>query len=406
MANRLAREEREKQKLIYAEWLNKAAAATKAREKQRPTYHSGDTKCAERHRRGYFMLYDFLEAQRSRLIKSPMVHRELVRLGKFRSRFIRDLDDLKLRGKSPARHFEQLVNHLLVRFPMPRFWNNVWDEEGDEHWCTWFVDVAQGASVFKTCPLPITKKQAHVFMQAPSKYHPQEALRVAQFLDLGGHMSMVRGLLACEDIVSDTFKPQPRRETFYQELMRWFAQQPMLDPQKFEEITHWAIHRKFNAPQDERQPNLTMKGRTADTVLRDVEAWHDAMNRYRPLRRQNLDKVTWAGHRFDDWKFKENSSSKKPPRIWCVQQILCARELLAEGRALQHCVASYVDSCQNGQCSIWTLRGDGERALTVEIRGKTIRQARGKYNREASSKERLVLQRFASESGLVVGRWL
>ena len=150
----------------------------------------------------------------------------------------------------------------------------------------------------------------------------------------------------------------------------------------------------------------TIPTRTIDAVLREVERWHDQMNRYRPLRRQNLDKITWEGDQIEDWIFEEHRGGDKPNRVWCFQQILCAKELLDEGRSQSHCVSSYIETCRRGQCSIWTMRDDGERALTIEIRDKTIRQARGKRNRQPTFKEIQILKRFASEKNLTVGRWI
>lgn len=351
-------------------------------------------------------IIDFLSRKKSRLMNYPPLLENIKKLVSVSDFYIRDIESLELKGKSPTKHFLQLVEHLLTKYPMPKFWDNVWEKGYKDEWCYWFIEVAQGGSVQKTAPIPITKKQAHRFMQSPSEYHPSEALRIVQFLDMGGDMIGAQGILSCGPIMRTTYKPSEEREEFNLELMRWFAQQAMLSPNKYEEIADWAAYKKFTAPPEDRQPGLRMKGRTIDAVLREVERWHDQMNRYRPLRRQNLDKITWEGDQIEDWIFEEHRGGDKPNRVWCFQQILCAKELLDEGRSQSHCVSSYIETCRRGQCSIWTMRDDGERALTIEIRDKTIRQARGKRNRQPTFKEIQILKRFASEKNLTVGRWI
>jgi hypothetical protein len=41
--------------------------------------------------------------------------------------------------------------------------------------------------------------------------------------------------------------------------------------------------------------------------------------------------------------------------------------ITAEGSAMQHCVASYVDKIAREECRIWSVQRDGERVATVEV---------------------------------------
>jgi hypothetical protein len=73
-------------------------------------------------------------------------------------------------------------------------------------------------------------------------------------------------------------------------------------------------------------------------------------------------------------------------RVWTITELLDSHALVAEGRSMQHCVATYVSSCLHGKSSIWAMEveTDGERRkmLTVEVdpARKVICQARGKRN--------------------------
>lgn len=321
--------------------------------------------------------------------------------------FIRDLDNLKLRGKSPKTHFHQLVNHLLVKYKMPMFWYNVWDKQEDR-WIYWFVDVAQGSSVVKTSPIPLTKKQAHLFMQVPSEFHPSEALRIAQYLDCGGDTIGARSLIECRqmEIPTATFlfnkEALLNREKFNLELMGWLSKQTMLEKTKFADIVDWAHDVKFiwslRDVAEFVQPNLTMKGRTYDSVSKAIERWHIELNKIRPAKKVN-DKTYWNGMVLKDWSFMEMVGGKEV--YWTTNQITTWKELKAEGAAMHHCVSSYLEACLRGETYIFSMKRDGQRALTLEVRGNTIYQKAGLLNRRPTDKENLILARFCSENGLL-----
>jgi hypothetical protein len=94
--------------------------------------------------------------------------------------------------------------------------------------------------------------------------------------------------------------------------------------------------------------------------------------------------------------------------VWTIRELLSTRDLVAEGRKMKHCVASYAHSCAQRRCSIWTLEMDSAagaaKVLTVEVMNSTrvIVQARGKCNALPSDKVRGVLRRWADQAGLVL----
>ncbi len=79
------------------------------------------------------------------------------------------------------------------------------------------------------------------------------------------------------------------------------------------------------------------------------------------------------------------------------------RALLWEGRKMRHCVATYANAVARGRCSIWTVRKNGRRVLTVEVRNSTraIVQVKGHCNRSPSDPERDVLDLWARTADLV-----
>jgi hypothetical protein len=88
-----------------------------------------------------------------------------------------------------------------------------------------------------------------------------------------------------------------------------------------------------------------------------------------------------------------------------VAQLRTAADLVAETRAMHHCVTSYAAKCIAGHASIWSLRrrvaGNTERLLTIELdRQCRAIQARGFDNRTPRIEERKILERWAKARGI------
>jgi hypothetical protein len=88
-----------------------------------------------------------------------------------------------------------------------------------------------------------------------------------------------------------------------------------------------------------------------------------------------------------------------------VVQLTSASDLVAESRAMHHCVWTYAEKCIAGSASIWSLRLKGgksvSRLLTVELdRRHRAVQVRGFGNRIATADENRVLDRWAKAVGV------
>ena len=67
---------------------------------------------------------------------------------------------------------------------------------------------------------------------------------------------------------------------------------------------------------------------------------------------------------------------------WSVTEIRDPQELLAEGRELGHCIFSYRDRLQRGESAVFSLRRDGRRHGTIEVRPsrRWVSEAKGRAN--------------------------
>lgn len=117
----------------------------------------------------------------------------------------------------------------------------------------------------------------------------------------------------------------------------------------------------------------SLKGRTTDSLLRSVEAWHGRIfiENHAELRQLNWKRITSEY----DLTFEYDNE------IYRCIQLLSGEELFQEGNELKHCVVTYARLCKNYHCSIWSMQkkmnGNFVRIMTLEVNNqKKIVQAR------------------------------
>lgn len=362
----------------------------------------------------------------------------LARVVQYRDHWVRPLEQWIPRSKSARRQFESLLQHLFAKYePMPTFFQQVWASNGQSmgRYRGWYVRVAQGENLRK-CKLPITytSRMAHWFMRAPNSFSIAQAIRFGQVIGLGGDERLARMIAASR--LSDDFA----HNTFWVTVIRWFVAQPLLDPVQVGPIIDYIHFQRFvpehvligfNRPMDDadraavgaRQPNFSMRGRTAATLMRQVNRWHQGLAN---SNRQQI--CTWIPSGISAFSLIEggevraddsvdDSASLKLQRDdsesnvkhWVIRELLSSAALVAEGRQLNHCVASYASSCRTRRSSIWTMeveRFSGvKKLLTIEVnlRTRAIVQIRGKNNRLSNEKEQSIIRRWAAKANLKVG---
>ena len=175
------------------------------------------------------------------------------------------------------------------------------------------------------------------------------------------------------------------------------------------------------------QPNFAVKGRSVGKLLSQMEEWHEELGRDLAAEgdttfgRGRRSLVRWEPSGLRPLTIQEENSQTGENITWRVQELLSNRELLAEGRSMHHCVASYEKNCRKGATSIWTLQAvaeDQERepvmTIAVDPRRKNITQVRGKYNiapvgKASSAKQRTLnraYMRLLTRSQRIFQRWV
>lgn len=349
----------------------------------------------------------------SKLMRNPDHVRGVVAVCMQPQRWLRPLEEWRPETHNADRQFSSLARHLWAKYDIPAFMDKAWTH-GDTAQQEWFRHIGAGRNIRTAADIsaPLTKMMAHHFLNAPASYSINGAFRWAQVHGLGGNRLLADALL--ESKIANDF----RENDFWLSVLRFFIRNPMLDPSHINPIIDYIWDRKYEdriafvdagvaenlGPE---QPNFSMHGRTVESLLRAVDAWHRQLGR-----EAKGGSLQWKKSGYQPFSFIEGTKKNKNMKVWRIRELLSSSELVAEGRAMHHCVASYARSCYNGICSIWTMdveTDEGlEKLLTVEVTnaGSLIRQVRGKRNRLPSEKEKEVLQRWAAQEGLEMAGYL
>src|SRR5579872_2804510 len=231
---------------------------------------------------------------------------------------------------SARRQFGQFARHLMAAYDVPAFLDAAWLEGGDARAARhrdWYLHIGNGRNI-RTADIPIrlTRRAAHLFLQAPRDMAIEAALRWAQVRALGGDERLARALLGTR--LAELQEDEP----FWQSVIFFFINNPMLDVARVGEIVDFVHNRRFVPAEIQGpdgvpalavpEPAFSMKGRTGLALLRRVEEWHRELAR--ETRRRAVEWPTGgiAGHR---------SVCREPGATidteWTIEELLSSRAL-------------------------------------------------------------------------------
>ncbi len=359
----------------------------------------------------------FIEIMTFFLEKTSLLESEhafaICEIANSRNSFIRPLLSWKRPGHNADKQLSSLLRHLFARYDVPAFMESAW-LTGNRIHQQWYLHLGRGENIrtAEGLPIKLTRAMAHAFLKAPDSYSINAALRWAQITALGGDRALADALLdsrLVEDFTSDDF---------WVSVLQFFVRNPMIDSNLLNPIVDFIVSRKFEqqtvftaagvaetiAPP---QPNFSMKGRTAASMIALLDQWHQQLGRI-----TTNAKVSWSKCAVKNFQFVEGSPEARNMRIYTIRELLSNAELIAEGKRLRHCVGTYVNSCVSGAATIWSLEvNDGDSIvplLTIELRmaDLRVRQVRGKFNRRPTQEEKLIMQRWASAANILIESYI
>ena len=319
----------------------------------------------------------------------------------------------------PRRQFYALARHLLARYDVPPCMDAAWfqgDTPDTRQQQAWFKHVGFGQNI-RTAGLPahITKRAAHLFMQERG-FHVSipRALRYAQVKALGGNPNL--GWAIAYSPIGQSFE----NEDFWVTVIHFFVNNPMLERSYVAPIIDYIQHQKFTPRRIVRpdgtvvegpppHPQFSVKARSAVKLLRQVDEWHVQLTG-----EENVHIETWKPSGLREFAHTEIDAETGRTFAWTIHELCTSAQLSVEGRVMHHCVASYTRRCVSGEASIWSLRvqdmdaqeSEPYNVLTIalDIRKRTVTQARGRYNLQPFDRASLVKQRRAGRPYLLLLR--
>ena len=311
---------------------------------------------------------------------------------------------------NPIPLFSSLAHHLLADYPVPPVLLSPWfRKQSPETWRQqgWFIHLGRGGSLRTAgLPIPLTRRIAHEFAQAPPHFRVEYALRWAQVLGLGGTESLAHALARSE--LGRSF----HAEDFWVSVIHFFINNPGIPERDIHAIVNYLAVQKF-APRcvligddvhvalGPPQPDLTMKGRTASSLLRQVARWRKEHEEARS--RTGREILSWPRSSIGDYRTVHEDGT-----TWTIREVLDSDALVAEGQAMSHCVAGFAGLCYKRSTTIWSLGIESlegrQRVLTIEVNPATraIEQAKMAGNAEPDERSRMHLARWAEQQRLVI----
>ena len=282
-------------------------------------------------------------------------------------------------SRSPRKQFGELARHLFCLYPPPAFLESAWfcgDDAAGRMAQSWYVQAGTGTSLRELgLPIRLTKRMAHAALNhVPANCTVEEGWRWAQVIGFGGSEALARAIIATR--LGESLKD----DDFWETVVQFFIANPLLDPARIGPLVDYLWHERYSPRRADDRTRLpvgfTMKGRTAAALLARVEMWHRQLT---TAARISID--NWNPSGVGGYVEEEKSYLTHQVTRWTIQEITSAKALMAEGRAMSHCIATYGASCARGLISVWSLQADGERVMTIALKqGRTVTEARGRRN--------------------------
>ncbi|MBL8278925.1 MAG: PcfJ domain-containing protein [Pelomonas sp.] len=306
------------------------------------------------------------------------------------------------------------ARHLFALYPVPAMLEQVWiDDTGlgeDEVRLRrdWYIVAARGGSLTKAgANAWLTRKEVHAFLTSAPGLSFDQAFWQAVARSYTGDAAVAL------NIARSKIARKPRGElAFWREAARFFCANP-LPVEAIDDLCDYLDECR------RRDAGYSLEGRTLATLNRRMHEWHRdlaAIERIEALRRRADARYTdavapdaqWTGAPLADWEWAPSAKEAKAKgERFVVRQLKQAAELVAESRAMRHCVWTYAGKCIAGHASIWSLRHitkertDSLLTIEVDAQGQAV-QVRGFANRLAHAAERQVLQRWARARGITL----
>lgn len=338
------------------------------------------------------------------------------------SDFVRPLETWEPKFRNGKNILGTLLKHVLAKYPVPSYLEKSFSTINEPSGVLLYQHIGAGDSLKKFTAFPkgmhLPQKALVHLQTTPSDLQFFESLRRAQVLYLGGDNYIFTQLMRSNILRSGE---SLLNEEFWLSVMKFFVDNPMIEPRKISEIIDYIRNMKFERHRqmidgvaqwvDPPQPNFTMKGRNPQSLLNQSDEWHDYKSKLNKLtdrlvkKRGREEDYKWDGIRVNDYKIRKGEDN-----TYHIIQLTSYYQLVEEGKTMHNCVASYASACLLGRTSIFSVRlfvkgKFNVRTATVEVRGSSVVQVRAKFNKKPDDVTINVIKDWAEVERLQMAKY-
>lgn len=289
-----------------------------------------------------------------------------------------------------------ILDHIFTLYKTPNILIQQWLTNRGESisfkWICWHIIIGQGGSLKKAAKLfnwNIPNKFQHFLLKTPETQYPMESCIHAEISRLGGNDVDYNRVMSNQELLIDPTEMtyDDAFLSFWRSTVLWLIKnREAISDDESILIIAWAMHKYTEGEREENAPKFSWKGRSLNNVLVQSQEYQTA-----------LTKPSWVGYKWNshywDWAFYDENED-----CWNFKELLNGKQLYLEGKHMRHCVSSYSSRCASGASAIFSLKKNGERAVTLEINVKStvLVQAMGKRNRLPTEEEKRIIQLWMS----------
>ncbi len=287
----------------------------------------------------------------------------------------------------PDAAFASLAEHLTARWPLPAWAASLLCERRAVGLPV-FASLVRGGSIrphvgTPAVPAPLTRAMVHALGQetTPSLVVAIRRVQVAAY----GGSELTRRRLADAEVG---------------QCLRGVDEERLLD-----RVIRWLCAHEGELPDDATELCEYLVGNAVDPTGRSVrslvtraEEWMQGATP--PPSQPAAAKPVYPASGFDGAEL--DVALDGTVHRWTITELRTWGALFWEGRKMRHCVSTWAAWVSNGQVSVWSVRCEGRRVLTVGVQNRTAKltEIRGRLNRCATKAELAVLTRWARTKGL------
>lgn len=316
----------------------------------------------------------------------------LVNCWRYREFWHNSVDSFDCVYSNKEKIFCNLSKHLFFKFNIALFWAKALSNSKEE--ALWAIEYAQGKSLKELTKFSyeLSNREVGVLSQfRVMNYNTsfKEDLHFLLFKNWTGNELIAQ--IASQSVLSEGRALAIDKEFWEQFFLLFRAQ--MFNSLELRGLIDFLYQQK-SAEQAENR-NFSLKNRSLTNLLQLSHHWHQK-------KKEEKLKVSFTRTFDKKWENWEIDLSDHEKNKWMVGQIYTEKDLYLEGETMHHCVYSYLNSCLTGACQIFSLRQNGIRVATLELRGKNLVQARKKRNAHLSLEEQLVVEEWAKHNKISI----